>query len=237
MQYLFKPVERFGKDALIYPLGSPAAEYMVPCRSCGTEHALQKNADESNLEGREQKVMLAHWKVPNFSDHPGWCAQRRRGKQIMSKMLQVKAGLLTLWGDYGSGKTMGAWVMVNEMRTLHNARGYFATFAEVLENLRGMYGKDQDTSDYWERMLSIPVLAIDEITRFNESSQWAQEKLAQLVDTRYRKRDTHMTILTTNENPNQRYEDEDRGLGYLFSRMMEGELVELGGDVRPLVHQ
>lgn len=191
----------------------------------------QDLAQRSNLEKRERDLMLTDWKVPSIPDHPGWMAQRRTARQRIEGAIEAQAGLFTFWGDFGAGKTMAAQVVVNELRQRHAVKGAFTTFAGILEHLRAMYGRNEDSSLYWEQLLDVPVLVVDEVTRFNEASEWQCEKLFALVNTRYRRKDTHLTLFTTNENPNQALPPEE-GIGYLFSRMREGKIVELRGDVR-----
>lgn len=110
---------------------------------------------------------------------------------------------------------------------------YYAPFAQILEHLRVMYEKGSETSTFWERLLNIPVLALDEITRFNPTP-WARDKLFLLTDNRHRKRESHLTLFATNEDPRVSLPPTE-ALGYLLSRMREGgldSLVELRGDMR-----
>lgn len=217
--------------ATIYPLGTKIGNVIIPCPACATEEHKQQMAVRSQLEPIERTVLLADWKTPRIPDHPGWTAQRKVAKQRIGEALQRKSGLYTFWGDYGAGKSFALRIIVNEMRELYQAEGYYATFAGILDHLRSMWSRKQDTSNYWERLLTVPVLAVDEVTRFNEAKEWEQEKLFLLVDTRYRRALTHLTVFATNENPNRTLPPEE-GIGYLFSRMREGKVVELRGDVR-----
>jgi len=146
-------------------------------------------------------------------------------------MVQAPHGLVTFWGDFGSGKTMALQILVNELRELRQVEGYYATFATVLSHLRNLWSNGQDSSAFWERLLNIPVLALDEVTRFDNSKLWAQERLFDLIDTRYRKKATHLTAFATNEDPTVNLTVDDP-VGYLFSRMREGAMYLLEGDLR-----
>jgi predicted ATPase len=220
-----------GEWAAVYPHGTRAAKVIRPCPRCAGDKARRAIAQRSNLEVRERDLLLPDWKVPSIPDHPGWMAQRRAARKRIEEAIEAKVGLYTFWGDFGAGKTMAAQIVVNELREQYAVNGVFATFGGILEHLRAMYGRNEDSGIYWERLLGVPVLVVDEVTRFNESNQWQCEKLFLLVNTRYRRKDTHLTLFTTNENPNQTLPPEE-GIGYLFSRMREGKVIELRGDVR-----
>jgi hypothetical protein len=231
LKVLAKPVEWGDGYAAVYPLGTRAKDVIVSCPNCAGESVRQEIAKHSELEEDERVLMLADWKVPSIPDHPGWKAQRRNARTVIEQAITDKAGFYTFWGDFGGGKTMAAQIVLNELRERKAIRGIFSTFAGVLSHLRGIWRRKESTSLYWEKLLDVPVLVLDEITRFDESKAWAQEWLFVLVNTRYRRKDTHLTLFTTNENPNQTLPPEE-GIGYLFSRMREGKVVELRGDVR-----
>jgi len=157
--------------------------------------------------------------------------QRRAVLTAIEGMVDSPRGLHTLWGDFGSGKTFALQIAVNELRELRQVEGYYAPFSVILDHLRNLWANGQDSSSFWERLLNVPVLALDEVTRFDDSKQWAQEKLFNLVDTRYRRRGTHLTVFATNDNPNTVLSTDDP-VGYLFSRMREGAMYLLEGDLR-----
>jgi DNA replication protein DnaC len=181
------------------------------------------------MEPREQAHRLPFWRTPALNQQQQ--AQRKRARVAMVQAIEKRAGLLTFWGDFGSGKTLAMQVVVNELREEHGIEGYYAPLAAILSHLRSLYNANADTSDYWQRLLGIPVLALDEVTRFRTDSQWQQEQLFVLVDTRYRRRDTHLTLFATNDDPRLSLPPEE-AIGYLLSRMREGTLCELRGDVR-----
>jgi DNA replication protein DnaC len=187
-------------------------------------------ARRSGLEPHEQEVRLDNWKTPGLSE--AYKEQRRQAKKVIKAAIEAEVGLYTFWGDYGAGKSRALQVVVNELRD-RGAAGCYAPLGEILEHLRSMYQRGEETSRYWQRLLEIPVLAVDEVTRFNDTG-WAREKLFELVDTRYRKRKTHLTLFATNDDPTRSLPTEE-ALGYLYSRLREGVLVELRGDVRPAV--
>jgi len=175
---------------------------------------------------------MSHWRCTGLAGAlPEWLGQRRAALDAMEAMVERPAGLYTFWGDFGSGKTMALQIVVNELRELRMVEGYYAPFSVILDHLRGLWSNGQNSSSFWDRMLNIPVLALDEVTRFDNSKLWAQERLFNLIDTRYRKKATHLTLFATNENPTVGLETDDP-VGYLFSRMREGAMYLLEGDLR-----
>lgn len=187
-------------------------------------------ARRSGLEPWEQQVNLEKWKTPGLSD--AYKEQRERAKATIEAAIEAEVGLYTFWGDYGAGKSFALQIVVNELHD-RGAAGCFAPLAAILDHLRSLYQRREGTSRYWQRLLEIPVLAVDEVTRFNDTG-WAREKLFELADTRYRRRKTHLTLFATNDDPTRSLPPGE-ALGYLYSRMREGVLVELRGDVRPAV--
>ena len=124
-------------------------------------------------------------------------------------------------------------VGVRWLREVQGVEGFYAPFAVVLDHLRSLYRDNADTSTFWQRLLDVPALAVDECSRF-KATDFAREKLFVLADTRYRRRHSHLTLFATNDDPRQHLAPED-AIGYLFSRMREGTLIELRGDVREAV--
>lgn len=181
----------------------------------------------------ERNKRLEGWRIPTFPQ-PGYNAQRQYARTVIGNALQERVGLLTFYGDFGGGKTLALQIIVNEMRERHTVEGFYAPFGMLLDRLRGLYTERTGAAEFWQRILDVPVLAVDEVTRFRADSEWQQEQLFSLVDTRYRRRASHLTVFATNDDPKRRLPPEE-SVGYLLSRMREGKLIELRGDVRELV--
>jgi len=200
-----------------------------PCPRCATEEQQAAMARRSGLEEREQAHTLKDWRIPALE--PKMQVQRRQAKTVIQCAIEYKKGFYTFWGDFGAGKSLALQIVVNEVRA-ENVQGVYEPMSRILEHLRMLYGRHENTSRYWEQLLAVPVLAIDEVTRFN-ATEWSREKLFELVDTRYRRKDGHLTLFATNDDPTRSLPPEE-ALGYLYSRMREGKLVELRGDVRAI---
>lgn len=216
----------FGWVRLDVPRGDPEFGELQRCQVCGGDYS-QWLAKHCGLEDRELRYHLQDWTIPNLPRDLQ--AQREQAREELSRAIEEQVGLLTFWGDYGAGKTFALQITVNELR-LQGVESLYAPFPSVLSHLRSLYDLSQSTSSYWQRLLSVPVLALDEVDRFNATS-WAKEKLWELADTRYRRRRSHLTLVATNRDVKERLPTSEP-LGYLLSRLREGKIVELRGDLR-----
>jgi DNA replication protein DnaC len=171
---------------------------------------------------------LADWRGGSWNDKTR-IQQRLNAKHAVEQAVTQRHGLYTFYGDFGSGKTHALAVACNELRA-ELMETFYAPMPSILAHLRSLYGTKQDSSTFWDRLLDIPVLALDEVTRIN-TTDWAREMLFVLVDTRYRRRASHLTLFATNDDPRQSLPASET-FGYLFSRMRQGKVIELRGDVR-----
>lgn len=203
------------------------------CPTCGQGQQKAWMAAHCGLEPHEQRRKLHHWRTPELPIKQQ--AQRQKARTMILDALESKAGLYTFYGDYGSGKTLALQIVVNEMRDSCTREGFYAPFIRILHLMRSCYDKTEGASQLWQRILDVPVLAVDEVTRLRDDSQWQQEMLFDLADTRYRRIESHLTVFATNDDPTKRLPPSE-SIGYLYSRMREGKkLCELRGDVREAV--
>lgn len=205
--------------------GRPHFGQMEPCAECGANRRLQWLTEYCGLEGAALQVRLHDWRRGEWAD-ARLIRQREEAKAAMEAAILTRVGLLTFWGDFGAGKTMALQIIVNELR-LKGIESYYASFAHLLDHLRRAIRTD---GSFWQRLLDVPVLAIDEVTRFNETP-WARERLWMLADKRYERQHSHLTLFATNDDPNEVLPTTE-DVGYLYSRMREGCVVELRGDMR-----
>lgn len=135
-------------------------------------------------------------------------------------------GFLTLYGDFGPGKTHLLAAIVN---ALEGKAKYF-TFPDLISQYRAAVGLGE-VETFYTRVSCIPVLVVDEIDKAS-LKDWTREQTYRLFDNRYRKWESCGTVLAMNQNPNEMSED----LGYLFSRMKDSRFKCVrvgGGDNRP----
>jgi hypothetical protein len=218
-----------------YPLGTNLSNYLEHCTVCGQEGRLRWLAKHSGLGYSEQDQMLSAYRMIGPSEH---MPQRAKVRGVLQEAIQKRHGLYTFWGDFGSGKTLALQVVVNELRQ-QMVEGYYAPFADIIDHLFVLLEAGKGKSAYWQRLLEIPVLALDEVSRFNDNSPWVRDRLFVLANTRYRLRASHLTLFATNDDPNEPLSTAG-AVGYLFSRMRERQngkqqVYELRGDVRSVV--
>ncbi len=140
-------------------------------------------------------------------------------------------GWLTLWGTYGPGKTHLLAATVNAC-TKHRIAAIYYTLPDLLDKLRGSYGVD-GFSGLFDRLVAVRVLALDEVDKVR-LTDWAIEKVYQLIDARYRELDRLATLFAMNIEP----DPSEDVMGYLFSRMHDyrNQVIEVGGgDARPMM--
>jgi DNA replication protein DnaC len=167
------------------------------CTVCGSEGRLRWLAQHCGLEHSEQQRTLADFQSVGPPEH---LAKRANAKKALQQAIAQRHGLYTFWGDFGSGKTLALQIAVNELRR-QMVEGYYAPFAAIVDHLRNLFATQQDSSRYWQRLLDVPVLALDEVSRFDDGRAWIRDRLFVLADTRYRQKQTHLTLFATNSNP------------------------------------
>jgi hypothetical protein len=209
-----------------YPFGQ-----MINCPTCTKDQRaawLRDNCGLSDglLRARQGEWGLGTWAVEERAEQTN---QRRYALKMVKEAVDLRKGLYTFHGDFGSGKTHALAVVVNECR-FAGVESYYVTIPQVLHHLRSLIGQNLDGSTYWQRLFDVPVLALDEVTRIN-ATEWALDQLFLLIDTRHQRRASHLTLFATNDDPRVKRDAGDT-LGYLTSRMREGRLVELRGDMR-----
>ena len=145
-----------------------------------------------------QSLRLAYSTALRFAEHPA-------GKWIVFE------------GTYGSGKTHLAAAIGNE-RLEHGEMVLFITAPDLLDHLRGSYGRDAEMSynETFARVRSADLLILDDLGVENPS-EWSKEKLFQLLNHRYSER--LPTVITTNT-------DIDRLDPRLRSRMLDMNVVQ-----------
>ena len=148
---------------------------VVPCPKCGT----QDYAAQSGLSAEELRL------TPQMIGSIG--SQTDRDTQALLRWLveQVIAhpvGWLTLWGSYGTAKTMAVQAMVAGLvRAGVQGRFYHAKRLEQgwFDDMRG----DTANAQLYRR---VRVLAIDEADKVNLKSDWTRAAWQELMDDRYR---------------------------------------------------
>ena len=163
----------------------------------------------------------------------GYWAQKHGDKPVRAaRWLLGNNGWLTLSGSVGTGKTFLLQAIVNEAVEAGRMAIYL-TMADLLEHLRRAYkpGVEVDSDALFDNIVRCEMLCVDEADKYNPTS-WAEEKLMQLVDDRYRRWRECATVWAVNDVADVP--------GYLKSRMLDGRFVFLAlkhQDVRPEVRR
>lgn len=203
---------------------------MIPC-FC-QEARLKRNkylklVNESNIPPRYQYKFLASldtsgqdmltllmaqdWAedlITNWSDETYWKKQNR-----------VKQGMY-LTGNTGSGKTLLACIILNELMFRYEVKCRYAKInKDFLNALKDTYQKESEFYGQ-ERSLEmefsdVDILVIDDFG-VQKESDWANSKLYDLVDSRYEK--DKLTLLTSN-SPLSDWKE--KGEGRVYSRLCE----------------
>lgn len=180
------------------PLEHPEFGKLVPC-------VCQQNKMIEAARNRLYELSnLAAFKNMSFSSYSvqgrlGLADEQIRSLQYaLSQSQQFAAaprGWLLLMGSYGCGKTHLAAAVANTcvefgMTTI------FLTVPDLLDWLRYSYDATDATFEQrFEEIRNVPLLVLDDLGAHN-ATQWAAEKLFQIIDYRYTRK--LPTVITTN---------------------------------------
>lgn len=118
-----------------------------------------------------------------------------------TRFAQQPTGWMLIEGSYGTGKTHLA-AAIGNARLEQGDAVLFITVPDLLDHLRATYSPTSDVTydEMFERVRKAPLLILDDLGVENPS-QWAQEKLFQILN--YRHTAQMPTIITTNFNIDQ----------------------------------
>lgn len=177
--------------------------------------------NKSQLTGWLKDATLANFRARN---------ENRAALSAVRAFVDDPRAWLTLWGEYGNGKSHLLGAVVNACSEADIPAAYY-TLPDLLDQVRESF--DGYYSPFMQRLRDLPVLAIDEIDKAN-LTPWAEEKIYQLVDARYRAIGSCGTVLAMNADPANAGSN---SAAYIFSRMFDerSKVVELRGpDARPM---
>jgi DNA replication protein DnaC len=201
------------------PYGHPGFGKLMKCPNCREEGRREALAAECGLPPKLQSVTFE-----KIVRHEGNAAAYEAARRLAHRPREF----LTLTGPTGVGKSTLLAAIVKEALTA-GFSAYYTTTADLLDGLRATFRPAAETAyePQWEKLKSVRVLCLDEVDRFN-ASDWALEKLFQLISARYDYGGDRLTCFATNASI-------DTFPAYLQSRLRDRQcgLFELSGmDVR-----
>ena len=179
--------------------------------------------DYARLGIREDDLSLDWNSIkPGYSDGD-------KARDAVKQAYERGFGILFLWGSYGQAKTLiGKILTVQAYKA--GKRTAYANMSSVLDDIRLAFDEpEHKTTELLRRMewwKERDVLFLDELDKSNDT-QWAQERMFQLLDYRYMQaiREEALTVIASNKS-------DDELDGYLKSRLNDrrvGPVLHLNG--------
>ncbi len=149
----------------------------------------------SNLDAYREKSFQNFVIDPNTLK-PSEQESLQTALSIATRYAENPDGWLLLEGTYGCGKTHLA-AAVGNTRLSQGDLVLFITVPDLLDHLRSTFGPSSEVGydETFDRIRNAPMLILDDLGAEN-ASEWAQEKLFQLLNHRYSRR--LPTVITTN---------------------------------------
>jgi len=210
------------------------------CPHCAADKAAEQAERDTGITGD-----IKTWHLGNFRRKHG--THSEAGLKAAWEVVRRPVGFLTLHGGYGTGKSHPLAGICHECRKA-GKEVHYTTLAGFLDYLKAAFDPKalMSYTARYDRMLAVEVLAIDEIEKVS-MTEWADEKLYQLLDDRYRRAGQCLTVLASNNRlcdrdeagqvtqtyhilPNSRYE------APIISRLLDGRFLvaDMGdADARP----
>lgn len=216
------------------PRDHPLFGRLIQCPVCW-EGYLPKYLEK--ISGLSDEML--HWSLGEMMRGDGRQAAWSAAKRFTRRPKEPR-GWLTVWGNYGVGKTYVLASVVNEFRR-HQTAAIYVVVPDLLDRLRQAYEPDapQAFNALFARVRDVPVLALDELGQV-KMTEWAVEKLFLLLDYRYREAHCLATVIATHLEPDPATSHWPDRAAAILSRLhgppgAAWPIVEMsGGDVRKL---
>ncbi len=194
------------------------AQRTIAC-PCAAERAqrAQEQKYRNNLSNSERAFSLDNWigADPNAL---------RAAKEASARGW----GLLCFYGELGTAKSGLLTAIVNAALDQHTPAIYTVA-PTMLRELRAAYD-DNSFEATFQNLCAVKVLAIDEMWRYKQT-EWAEERMFELMDYRYRYWDRLLTVCATNAHPNPAHD----ALWSRFTDTVRAQIINVcGGDMRPV---
>ena len=155
---------------------------------CVTEELEEQRS--ARLQRYSNMGNLLHWTFDSLVPHgrsgdPANQEQFQKAVTAAREYAGSSQGWFVLTGSSGSGKTHIAAAIANQMIS-QGQPALFMVVPDLLDHLRSTFSPDRSESydDLFEQVRNAPVLLLDDLGS-QSSTQWAEEKLHQLLSHRY----------------------------------------------------
>lgn len=202
------------------PIGHPHFGKVLPC-ACKLaeiqEQQIRRLRRLGNLEALE-RMTFETFAPEGIGLDPARRANLRKAYEACWSFAARPQGWLVLLGGYGCGKTHLAAAIANAC-IAQGTPALFVVVPDLLDYLRAAYSPTSEASydERLEQVQNAPVLILDDLGT-QSATEWAQEKLYQILNYRYNAR--LPTVITTNQS----LDDIDPRL---HSRMVDPTLAQL----------
>lgn len=180
------------------------------------------------LKAPERSMTLATYRVGRHN---------KAAVEAVAAGVERGAGLITLTGEYGVGKTALLMAAVNECRA-KDWTAIYTTVADLLSWLREGFSpsverdpEDRSYDNRWRLLVNCQCLALDELTAFSVTP-WAAERFERLIDERWRSMGDKLTLCALNGERGETPDQVLSGLpGVVESRLSDrrAKLIAIGG--------
>lgn len=166
-------------------------ERLVRC-DCWRTEMTERHLAEARIPQRYGRCELSTFEHDTDSQRDAF----RRASAFVQQFPAVDRGLL-LYGPNGVGKTHLAVGILKAVMRTRGARGFFFETRELLKLVRDTYNRSvaETEMDVLAPVLKADVLVLDDLGA-ERTSDWVQETLGLVVNTRYNER--RPTIFTSN---------------------------------------
>lgn len=187
-------------------------DYCWPCRKAAEEKQIVEQIQQENELAKARKLQKIfdlnsyineNLKDCTFETYQPSSADQKKAFEIAKKYVEIfshrEPRNLIFWGSYGSGKSHLAVSMLKGI--INKGRScIFVSVPKLLQAFRNTYQRDSEISEgqLLEALEKVDCLVLDDIGAEN-STDWATDKLFNIVDSRQGK----STIFTTNLDMNQ----------------------------------
>lgn len=172
----------------------------VPCR-CKRDELVERKREElqrmSNLKMLKEQT-FATFRPEGLGLNTEKQSNLQQAYEACRRYAQNPDGWLILVGGYGSGKTHLAAAIANHELDKGN-EVLFVVVPDLLDHLRATFNPASPVGydERFEQVRSAPLLILDDLGT-HAATQWAQEKLFQIINHRYNAE--LPTIITTNHD-------------------------------------